>query len=734
MLKDFIPRLYQETILNTCIKHNTLVVLPTGLGKTNCALLLAAHRLKLYPNSKILFIAPTKPLVEQHFSTFKKHLEIDEDKLVVLTGLISPEKRELLWKHSQIIFSTPQGLENDLISSRISLEDVSLLVVDECHRSTGEYSYVFLAKQYQNKARFPKILALTASPGDDLEKITEICNNLFIEEVEIRTEDDSDVVPYLQEVDMTFVKVDLPEEFLSIKRFLDLCCKSKLEEVKKNNHISSIMLRKVELIKLQAQLFKEITTNRDPLVMRSVSLIAEALKVQHAIELLETQGISQLYAYFEKLEVEGASGKTKAAKNLVQDINFKSAFIKTRSLHEQKVEHPKLNTLSELVINKFKSDNKIKIIIFTQFRDSASLIKTKLDEHKILSEVFVGQAKKKTTGLSQKQQIEMLDQFKDGMFNVLIATSVAEEGLDIPSVDCVVFYEPVPSAIRHIQRRGRTGRHDKGSVIVLVARNTRDEAYSFSAKAKEKRMNMLLKDLKKKIKSKLTPPTHPSIQQTLVHKESDKVLIFADYREKNNSIVKELLEMNTNIKLDSLEHADYILSSRVGVELKHTDDFVNSIIDGRLLEQLKEMKKNFEKPLIIIEGSEDLYAVRQIHPNAIRGMLATISVSFGIPILNSKDNKETAELLHLIAKREQEFDKGTFNPHFEKKTTSLKEHQEYIVSSFPNIGPNTAKELLKNFKNVKNIFNANEEDLKKVQGVGEKTAKSIKEVSEGEYR
>ena len=730
MLKDFTPRLYQETILNTCTKHNTLVVLPTGLGKTNCALLLAAHRLKLYPTSKVLFIAPTKPLVEQHFNTFKKHLEIEEDKLVVLTGLIPPEKRESLWKNAQIIFSTPQGLENDIISSRINLEDVSLLVIDECHRSTGEYSYVFLAKQYQKKARFPKILALTASPGDDLEKIMEICNNLFIEEVEIRSEDDSDVKPYLQEVDMKFVKVDLPEEFNLIKKFLELCYKSKLEEVKKNNHISSIMLRKVELIQLQAKLFAEITSNRDPLLMKSVSLVAEALKVHHAIELLETQGISQLYAYFEKLEAEASSGKTKAAKNLSQDINFRTAFIKTKSLYEKKIEHPKLNALSDLVSEKVKKDNKTKIIIFTQFRDSASLIKQKLDEQKILSEIFVGQAKKKTTGLSQKQQIEMLNLFKDGMFNVLIATSVAEEGLDIPSVDCVVFYEPVPSAIRHIQRRGRTGRHDKGNVIVLVAKNTRDEAYSFSAKAKEKRMNMLLKDLKTKIKSKLTP----QIQQTLVQKETEKVLIFADYREKSNSIVKELLEMNTNIKLDSLEHADYILSSKVGVELKHTEDFVNSIIDGRLLEQLKELKRNFEKPLIIIEGREDLYNIRQIHPNAIRGMLATISVSFGIPILNTKDNKETAEMLYTIAKREQEFDKGTFNPHFEKKSTSVREHQEYIVSSFPNIGPNLAKELLKNFKTLKNIINANEEELKKVSGVGEKIAKGIKEVGEGEYK
>lgn len=728
MLKDFTPRLYQETILDTCTKRNTLVVLPTGLGKTNCALMLASHRLQLYPNSKILFIAPTRPLVEQHFSTFKKHLDIDEQKFVVLTGLISPEKRIELWKNAQIIFSTPQGLENDFISGRVSLEDVSLLVVDECHRTTGEYSYVFLAKQYNKIAKYPRILALTASPGDDIEKITDICNNLFIEEVEIRTEDDPDVRPYINEVNMNFVKVELPSDFYDIKKFLDTCLKSKLDEVKKNGFINSVQMSKKELISAQANLFARLASERDPMMMKSVSLLAEALKVHHAIELLETQGISQLNSYFEKLQAEASSGKTKASKNIVCDLNFKSAWIKTKKLFEQKIEHPKLDAVVELVKKELLKNNKIKIILFTQFRDSAVLIKKKLDEIGMLSEVFVGQAKKKETGLSQKEQIEMLNQFKDGLFNVLIATSVAEEGLDIPSVDSVIFYEPVPSAIRHIQRRGRTGRNDKGSVFVLMAKNTRDESYSFSAKAKEKRMNYLLNNLRSKIKLNNSAS---SVQQKLARDEN-KITVFADYREKNNSVVKELLEMNVDIKLDSLQHADYILSSRVGVELKHPDDFVNSIIDGRLLEQLRELKKNFERPLIIIEGERDLYGIRQIHPNAIRGMLATIAVSYGIPIIQTKDNKDTAELICAIAKREQ-VEKSSFSPHFEKKTATLKDNQEYVVSSFPNVGINLARELLKNFKNIKNIVNASEDDLKNVSGIGEKNAKAIKDVSEKEY-
>ena len=183
MLKDFIPRLYQETILATANCKNTLVVLPTGMGKTGIALLLAIQRMKSYPNSKIVFLAPTKPLAEQHRQTFEKNLDIDSSELNVFTGFVKPEKRAELWGKSRIIFGTPQGLENDLISEKISLKEVSLMIFDEAHRATGDYSYNFIAKQYLKKADYPRILALTASPGSDSEKIEEICKNLGIEDV-----------------------------------------------------------------------------------------------------------------------------------------------------------------------------------------------------------------------------------------------------------------------------------------------------------------------------------------------------------------------------------------------------------------------------------------------------------------------------------------------------------------------------------------------------------------------
>ena len=255
MLRDFTPRLYQETILATASEKNTLVVLPTGMGKTGIAMLLAVQRLKSYPNSKIIFLAPTKPLVDQHKATFEKHLDVGN--LVVFTGAVNPEKRASLWNDAKIVFSTPQGLENDVISEKIDLSDVSLIIFDECHRATGDYAYNFIAKQYLKKAKYPRVLALTASPGTDLEKINEICQNLGIEDIEVRTKDDSDVKQYVKKTEFEWVSVTLPAEFYDVKKYLDNCLTSKLKLIKEQGLInSSVNISKKEILMLLKKLKK----------------------------------------------------------------------------------------------------------------------------------------------------------------------------------------------------------------------------------------------------------------------------------------------------------------------------------------------------------------------------------------------------------------------------------------------------------------------------------------------
>ncbi|MBS3109526.1 DEAD/DEAH box helicase [Candidatus Woesearchaeota archaeon] len=737
MLKDFTPRLYQETIFSTCNEKNTLVVLPTGMGKTGIVVMLAAQRLRNYPNSKILFLAPTKPLAEQHLNTFKRHLSLEAEEFAVMTGAISPEKRAALWKKSRLFFATPQGLENDIISGKIDLSQVSLLVFDEAHRATGDYAYNFVAKMYEKIAKYPRIIGLTASPGSDLEKINEVCQNLHIEDVEIRTPYDPDVKPYVQDIDIRWVYVDLPPEFLAVKKHLDECFRSKLRSLKTyaGQAIAKMnIVTKKDLIALQGHLHSLISQGqRDGNTLKAISLVAEAVKVQHALELLETQGITPLSIYMERLVTESSKTKVMAIRNLVSDEHFKSALILTRNLAEQGQEHPKLDRVKELVAKEMEKNTGQKIIVFNHYRDNAVKVVDELGKIPgAKPKLFVGQMKKGTTGMSQKKQIETLEEFKRGEFNIIVMTSIGEEGLDIPEVDLVVFYEAIPSAIRHIQRRGRTGRQKEGKVIVMVAKNTRDEAYKWTAFHKEKRMHTTLVQLKSKMGLKLDRKKTPTLQSFLKPAD-EQVIVHADVREKGSGVIKGLIDLNAKIELKSLEVCDYVVSKRCAIEFKTTYDFVDSIVDGRLLSQLKNMKQSYERPVVIVEGIEDIFSLRKVHPNAIRGMLATIAVSYGIPIMQTKTAKDSAALIYIIAKREQEEGERGFMPHGEKKPLSIKELQEYIVSSFPGVGGTLSKPLLKRFGSVKNIVNASEDDLQQVDLIGGKKAKAIREALDSEY-
>ncbi len=724
MIKDFEPRLYQQTILSTAAEKNTLVVLPTGLGKTYIFLMLAAQRLKKYPDSKILMLGPTKPLISQYYGLFLKHFEINKEEMSVFTGLVKPEKRHKLWKESKIIFSTPQGLENDIISRKISLEDVSLVCFDEAHRAVGEYSYVWIAKQYNRNAKNPRILGLTASPGSNIEKITEVCKNLYIDDVEIRTDEDPDVKPYIKDVNIKWVYVELPSHFNSVLKYLKDCYTSKISLIRTYVDVKQAIETKRDMLALQRELLSNIKESKDINSMKSISLLAEAIKIQHAQELLESQGITPLIEYMEELVAKSRTTKTKAVKNLVADINFKSALVLARNLKESKVEHPKYKELKKILL---QNKNK-KIIIFSQYRDSISNIVKEIKKLGIKVEMFVGQAKRKGTGLSQKEQIELIKKFKDDEFNVLVMSSVGEEGLDIPSVDLVIFYEPVPSAIRTIQRRGRTGRQDKGEVVVLIAKNTRDEGYRWSSYHKEKRMNRILMKLKKSFSS--TRKKEKKLTEFILPEKG--IEIHADYREKGSGVLKKLSDIGIEISLEKLEVGDYLISEDLVVEFKTVPDFIDSLIDKRLFTQLKGMKK-YRKQLIILQGEEDLYVQRNLHPNAIRGILATVSVGYGIPILQTKNSEDSALLIAQIAKREQNVEDKEFTYHSMKPLT-LKEQQEYIISALPGVGPVISKPLLEKFGSVKKILNASVEELKKVDLIGDIKASKIREVVDSEYK
>ncbi|OYT41726.1 MAG: hypothetical protein B6U86_01715 [Candidatus Altiarchaeales archaeon ex4484_43] len=680
-------RRYQEAIVSRALDVNTLVVLPTGLGKTVIAAMVAAHRLKKFQRSKVLFLAPTRPLAVQHHRTFGDILNMGE--MVVLTGMDAIKKREELWDKNRMIFATPQTIENDILRG-LSLRDVSLIIVDECHRSVGNYSYVHIAEEYMKTAQNPLILGLTASPSSEDETIKEICKNLFIQRVEAKTEHDADVKPYIQEVKTEWIKVELPEEFKKVKKIISELLRDDLRELKKMDYLKSASLDRINkrtLLQVQSEIRKEIVSGIDSFI--PASLVASALKINHALELLETQGISSLDNYLGRLRRQ----RSKAIKRLFADQRMRSLVKIVHDLSVLGVDHPKLDELTRIV----KENRDKKIIVFTQYRDSVDKIIDKLNENDIL------------------------------------ATSVAEEGIDIPKVDIVIFYEPIPSEIRSIQRRGRTGRSATGNVIVLMAKGTRDEAYYWAAIHKERKMSKLVRKMRDRFEG-------DTGQQSLIKYsanrekagEEKKIKIYVDVRERNTKILKALRE-KARIEIRQLPVGDFILSDRVGVERKTTEDFLQSIIDKRLLSQANELSRNFEIPIMIIEGREGLHSLRDIHPNAIRGALVSLPIDFGISVIPSEDENDTANLLYMIAKREQEPEEKEIALRGERKPVSLEERQRYIIESLPDVSAVLARRLLEKFGSVIDTMNASKKELMEVEGIGEKRAEGIRKVIKSKY-
>ncbi|MBI4182024.1 MAG: DEAD/DEAH box helicase [Candidatus Aenigmarchaeota archaeon] len=480
-VKGMEPRDYQQRILQTLRGRNTLVCLPTGLGKTNIAILLAAERLQAFPGSQALVLAPTKPLAAQHLQAFRAFLDLPPEAFALITGAIPPKARKEQYR-ATIIFATPQTVQKDLEAGRVSLDRVSLLVIDELHHGVGKYPYPAIAQRYLATAGNARVLGLTASPGSNREKIKDICRNAGIDAVEIATEADPDVRPYVKDRSVAWVEVELPDAFLAVRAFMD-------EAYKRRTRRLGVKTRK-QLLWLQQQLQGRIRAgNRGAFAL--ASLVSQAIKLEHAVGLLETQSIGSVYRYFQRLQED----QTRAAKILLADRDIVRALALLADLHAQGARHPKMGKLCALLQQQFQDRPGSRVIVFANYRDmvrEVAEVVSRLEGCR--PAVLIGQKE----GITQKKQLAVLQAYRDGAANCLITTSIGEEGLHLEEADLAIFYEAVPSEIRSIQRRGRVGRGRAGAVMMLVTKGTRDEAFRWSAARKERSMRSALEGFQKK--------------------------------------------------------------------------------------------------------------------------------------------------------------------------------------------------------------------------------------------
>ena len=752
-------REYQVQLAAAALAEHTLVCLPTGLGKTTVSLLVTARRLH-EAGGKSLLLAPTKPLVTQHATFYREALEIPDDEIVVFTGEVRPEDRADLWEEARVVVATPQVVENDLVGNRVSLSEVAHCTFDECHRATGEYAYNYIAERYHADADRPLVTGMSASPGDDEEAILQVCENLGIRNVEVMTEADADVAAYTHETSVEWEHVELPETVEAIREALNEVIRERMTRLKELGVTGKTQpdVAEREIQKIQGRV-RELMDNDQSEGYEAMSLLAEVRKLRTAVTYVETQSVESFRRYMDRQkEAARSSGASKADQRMVTEPRVREA---VRKAEEYDDLHPKFRRARMLLAETLGIQGGERVIVFTESRDTAETLTDFLGGH-FPTQKFVGQSDTDgSEGMTQTEQGETLERFRNGEFEVLVSTSVAEEGLDVPEVDLVLFYEPVPTAIRSIQRKGRTGRQTEGKVTVLLAEDTRDEAYFWKARQDEKRMEKQLRGLKDvagAIENELgsqagieafedadesgdsaaASDSQAGLEAFAGESGGDgeAVEIVVDQRELDSAIARDLsTREGVETRLETLAVGDYVLSDRVVVERKTVEDFLDTLTGGdrSLFEQVGDAGRHYARPVVVVEG-EGLLGRRNVHPKAIHGALASLAVDFGASVMRTTDEEETADLLEVIAEREQEEGDREVSVHGEKQSRTLTEQQEYVVASIAEVGPVTARSLLAEFGSVEAVMTADEETLQDAEGVGEVTAERIREVTGSEYR
>jgi len=519
--------------------------------------------------------------VNQHWDSFISNIKLLDEQTVVVTGKIPPHARTIVWNNKTIrlFFSTPEVVKNDIIGKRLSLVDFFLVVFDEAHRAVKDYAYTFIADQYIKHCLNPLILGLTASPGSEKNKIQEICNNLFIENIEFKTEEDKDVKRYINPIDLKWQWFDLPSEYQYVKSILKTMLDEKLNWLNNRNILrkNSEWIFKRDLISLGEQLRSKlnITLEEDrrsiyyALMQQSI-----ALSLMYCIELVESQGFHSLGTFLGRTRPE----ESKSHKILLGDNRIKEI---KRLIENLQMDHPKVQYLLKILKerhvpqsilnnrgNSWRSVPEVisRVLIFTQYRDTAQHIVEMLIKDNIRASKFVGQSKRQgEPGMKQEEQNSILKNFRGGEFSVLVATSIAEEGLDIPEVDLVVFYEPIPSEIRHIQRRGRTGRKNIGSVLILATKDTIDQRYLDITRKKIDRMKAIFSSASIDLKLKTLERTNLELDP-MTKEEIDYLDSFLNSEKRTN--IKLLPGKNKILheKMKAFTNDNSLVQSRKTVE------------------------------------------------------------------------------------------------------------------------------------------------------------------------
>ncbi|XP_071972080.1 Fanconi anemia group M protein isoform X2 [Engystomops pustulosus] len=502
-------RQYQYNMAHAALLHNTLVCLPTGLGKTFIAAVVMYNFYRWYPSGKIVFMAPTKPLVAQQIEACFRVMGIPQAHMAEMTGTTQAHNRKEIWRKHRVFFLTPQIMVNDLTRGACPASDIKCLVIDEAHKSLGNHAYCQVVRELSNYTTQFRILALSATPGSDTKSVQQVVSNLLISRIELRSEDSPDIQPYSHERLLEKFVVPLGSELEAVQKSYIQVLESFAGRLIQNNVLTRREIP--NLTKYQIILSRDQFRKNPPSSIIGAQMgvvegdFALCISLYHGYELLLQMGTRSLFYYLRSI-MDGSKGLNRARSELGRNADFMTLYQQLESMFpscngsEVKkpfiYSHPKLKKLEEVVIQHFKNWNKqgqnssssspedTRIMIFSSFRDSVQEIAEMLNQHQPVVRVmtFVGHSStgKGVKGFTQKEQLEVVKRFREGGYNTLVSTCVGEEGLDIGEVDLIICFDAQKSPIRLVQRMGRTGRKRQGRIVVILCKGREERTYNQS--------------------------------------------------------------------------------------------------------------------------------------------------------------------------------------------------------------------------------------------------------------
>ncbi|MFQ5976546.1 MAG: helicase-related protein [Candidatus Heimdallarchaeota archaeon] len=715
------PRIYQQMLFAEAREKNSLVVLPTGMGKTVIMAYLVADCFStiFHEGSRglILIVAPSKPLVDQIRKILLKYITVDPHRIVSLTGQIPPNKRQALYHTTSCIVATPQTIANDVAKKRCPLKQIKLILVDEAHRARGDYAYAKIVDQLDQTTR---IVGFTATPGKDEPSIQAVVKSLRIQQVIFRSADDPDIAPYAGKHIPKAYFLSLGQTYFSVDALLCGFRDSLAKSIKSLGYPLEHVNRRT--IQALAERLEDVKSRQ---AGAARTFAANLSRVLYLRSLLFSSGLEILFQTLQewrerpKARLAGPN----ALKYLLKDPTIRAI---EKIAREHRYPHPKYYKLLDILQEVSKASPDSKIIIFAHFRATVKFLIRKLRKEGIKCLQLLGQNQGHERGMNQKTQQRVISTFKlDKNINVLIATQVAEEGIDVGACDLVIFYDVVSSPLRDIQRTGR-GRRKESRVIYLVSKQTVEERAYWALKEDVRRMEKTINAIQQQLNfSSLKRPEKPLIpsatRETPISSPTAvpskqlptlrQIYIFVDSLLYSKEIMRYLQENKINVDVfrppKDIKHV---------IQLPHGSHIILLSV-ARLWEllthsQWAEFTRDLhylESPLIIIEG--DL--AKDVNPIILLQIQQDLQTHSGVTTVHSPSAAITKRfVLDLILNDRPQKIQGS--------NIALQ-----ALCLIPDIGQKKAQALLEEFSTLKKLGMANPSQIQQVSGIGSVLSKRI---------